>query len=427
MLSACKKSNSTSDSALYPSDIKIINGNWQLGNANIVLPDTIVIAITPKKIGDAKYYSYYFDSRFGSNGTITSFDTIIGGIYYIKAVWQLSNSNLPQTTTLYLFGNCNSPYFNNCKPIDSITISTRMSQEWIQVFANDPSTGGPGYFSDIHFNSTNSGIIVGSYYKSGMLQTSDSGNTWQTLTSPRNDYYIASFSNTDTGLLIVTNNYAYFTDDGGKTVYQPVSWTPPFVGDMSSSDYFMQNRNIIYSVGRQGGIAKTVDAGQTWSIYNGFNSINWLYSITCTDPNNCYACGEVGRVIKTNDAGITWTGYTAMFNFNLRKIYFWDKNTGLAGGEHGALLRTIDGGNNWTIVKTNLAGTIVCIQFFSADTGYIVTSNGDIAKTMDGGWTWSILAYGNLGYFQGYNKIIFRDSKVLFALAGQSIYKFSLP
>src|SRR5580704_12553825 len=108
MLSACKKSNSTSDSALYPSDIKIINGNWQLGNANIVLPDTIVIAITPKKIGDAKYYSYYFDSRFGSNGTITSFDTIIGGIYYIKAVWQLSNSNLPQTTTLYLFGNCNS-------------------------------------------------------------------------------------------------------------------------------------------------------------------------------------------------------------------------------------------------------------------------------------------------------------------------------
>ena len=93
MISGCKKSNPTSDNALSSSHMEVINGNWQLGNANVVLPDTIVIAITPKNIGDAKYYSYYFNNLFGQNGTITSYDTIIGCIYYIKAVWQLPNSN----------------------------------------------------------------------------------------------------------------------------------------------------------------------------------------------------------------------------------------------------------------------------------------------------------------------------------------------
>ena len=48
-----------------PGDIKVISGNGQLGTANIVLPDTIVIAVTPKNIGDTKYYSYYFESPYG--------------------------------------------------------------------------------------------------------------------------------------------------------------------------------------------------------------------------------------------------------------------------------------------------------------------------------------------------------------------------
>jgi photosystem II stability/assembly factor-like uncharacterized protein len=294
------------------------------------------------------------------------------------------------------------------------------NRPWVKVNGNANSV----YFRDMFFSDAMNGIAVGDF-NPGQAVTSDGGVTWNFVNTVRTDYYQLEFCNKDTGLVVVTNNYAYFTNDGGKS-FQSGPWTPPIAGHLSSSDYFMVNRDVIYSVGSPGKITKTVDGGKSWTTYAGFNFINRLKSITCPGANTCYACGEAAKIVKTSDGGNSWKEQPVLLNNNLEKVFFIDNNFGFAAGQYGALVRTTDGGNNWTIIPTRLRFDIIEIRFFNRDLGFIVSYSGEIAKTTDGGLTWQTVV-GNSYGVSSLNKAFIKDPTVAFALGNQGIVKYDLP
>lgn len=400
-----------------PKSISIISGNNQTGFPGEFLSDPIVLEIIPNNMEDLDYYSYYFQYE-GNHVNVQMHDTIIESKIYIYANWKLTSSDEKQELLFLLYEKCNG-YYKQCNKIDSILITAKLKPPWKSVFSAKNGT-----FHDIHFSDENNGVLIGELtFHSGYFSTSDGGETWKVVANNRTDLYQLSFADSDTGIVILANNWAHYTNDGGKSFYQG-EWSPPIPGHRSSTDYFMLNSKEIFTVGTKGRIAKSVDGGKTWSSYEGFSFQNVLFDIDCVDKNTCFACGEIGKVVKTTDGGVTWNEQEILINNYLKKIYFLDKNHGFAAGQFGALVRTINGGKDWEIINTGLKYTIIEIYFYNSDIGYIVSSAGEIGKTIDGGLTWELINKDN--YEVNYlNRAIFKDNTIL-GLQGGSIYKFNL-
>lgn len=403
-----------------PKNITIVSGNNQIGFPYEYLKDSIVIEITPDNIEDLTNYSYYFKSNDYYSSPY-AYDTIIESKMYVYTKWRLNTDDEPQELNFILTKKCDD-YYNKCDELDSISISANIKLPWKKIFTDASWTGNELF--DIHFSNEKEGIVVGDLgFNDGYIKTLDGGITWGSVNNNRSDLYQLSFSNPDTGIVIVTNNYAYFTNNGGQSFYQG-NWTPPIVGHRSSSDYYMFNSKEIITVGREGAIAKTKDGGKSWTTYQGFTFKNYLYDITCADDKICYACGSIGKVIKSDDGGETWEEKNLQLNENLKTIYFIDVDFGFTAGEKGALARTIDGGINWEIIQTGLRFTIIEIYFYSKDKGYIVSTSGEIGKTIDGGLTWERLNKGNYGV-SGLSRVYFKENDIL-GLQGGSIFKYEL-
>ena len=373
---SCKKKDAAPVSPpVEKGKTELLSGDGQTGMPGRPLYDTIIIKITPQKPGDEQHYTYTFTTSPG--GYVFATASLVNGIYYIKAIWTLGNDTTVQAAKFYLYADCMQ---TSCTTLDSLTIQATTARPWHAIFSD---TGTSGEFWDLHFSDAQHGIVVGNG-NTGLLITDDGGATWSYQNAIRNDFYQLAFTGSDTGIAIVTNNYAYFTNDGGRTFTQG-KWTPPITGHRSSTDYCMLNKDTIFSVGLQGYIEKSVDGGGSWKQYTAFNFINQLYSISNIGVRTLFACGEAGKVIKTTDGGDTWRELPVQLNNYLKKIYFLNTNVGFASGQYGALIRTTNGGSSWSVIKTGLRFTISEIRFFSDNTGYIVSDAGEIAKTNDAG------------------------------------------
>jgi photosystem II stability/assembly factor-like uncharacterized protein len=423
-LLGCKKNDPGKSSVDVPAkSIEVISGNNQFGYAGKTLADTIVIKVIPGSTADSSKFSYYFRyTNLQDEFSVVSV-THSNGVIYIKALWQPSSNATSASLTFYTYTNCTNTQINagNCKTIDSVKLSATIRKPWVSVYYGNQ--GGYDVLYDLHFTNTSNGIAIGE--GSGVVRTSDGGKTWAMGPPVRsdNDASLISFAGPDTGLVEITNNYAYFTYDGGQTFTQQ-PWSPPFVGDRSSSAYYMASRNIIYSVGWHGSIAKTTDGGVTW-VNNSFSFLNELYAITAIGTDTLYACGDVGKIVKTTDAGKTWKEQPIQLNDFLSCMYFITNNYGFAAGQYGALVRTTDGGATWNIIKTGLSFNIIAIRFFTNLHGFIVSNGGEIAETTDGGLTWAMRNTDNYGA-NDLNKAVIKDETTIFGVQESSIYTYDL-
>ena len=398
-----------------PLAMVVLQGNYQVGRVNADLRDTIVVKIKPADINDAVKYTYTTErnSTMGSLRVLSK--TVINGEVYVNLWWTTGAQPQQQELKLYIT-NCKPA--TSCKQLDSITVVAKIKDPWRTVYTNT------GDLRDIKFTDDNNALAVGDY-STGIVRTNDGGKTWSSTPAFRSDLYKLRFLNSTTGFVVVTNNFAYFTYDGGKTfVYE--NWTPPTIGHLSSNDFYLVNRNIIYSAGVSGSIAKTIDGGRTWQNYKGFSFINNLYGITCVDENTCYACGDIAKVVKTENGGKDWKEQEIMINNSLKTIYFLNKDFGFAAGQYGALIRTTTGGAAWDIIKTGLGFNINSIRFFNNSNGIIVSTGGEIAETADGGLTWKVIVGDNNGV-NNLEKVVIKDAKTIFGIQNRLIVKYDLP
>jgi len=308
--------------------------------------------------------------------------------------------------------------------IIGLGISIPCLSQWELIFTEDGSISRPGEFRDMHFSDSLNGIVIGDYY-TGIIRTNDGGKTWNfDNNSFRDDLYMLSFANKDTGLVIVTNNWAYFTIDGGKTFSQE-QWTVPIIGDKQSYDYHMVNRKTIYTVGSKVKVTKTTNGGQSWIPCEEFNFSNSINDITCLDADTCFACGSVAKIIKTVDGGENWEQQEVLLNNNLYVINFIDSEYGFVGGQYGVLLKTEDGGDSWITLDSHLNYNIISIHFINKLDGYVINDAGKISKTIDGGVNWTTINPNDENLYS-ISKIYFKDSTTLFALQDNNIFKYDL-
>ena len=144
--------------------------------------------------------------------------------------------------------------------------------------------------------------------------------------------------------------------------------------------------SIVYLVGQNGGVYKSVDAGATWQHLLAIDGRG--LGIDPRHPDTVYA-GGFGGVYKTVDGGRTWA---RVLEATLRSVGVHPvSGVVFGGGNGGAIWRSEDGGKTWTQPASATNGEINKWAFHAQDANiayHSAAKNRGVYKSTDGGKTW---------------------------------------
>jgi hypothetical protein len=136
----------------------------------------------------------------------------------------------------------------------------------------------------------------------------------------------------------------------------------------------------VYDHRPTGLIARTPDAGETWSV--AYKSATAIRDVQWIDGKRAVAAAQEG-LLASSDAGGRWEVVGP--RSDLCRLAFLSASSGFALDTEGRVLRTADGGTSFTAVDIGVdADDIV---FSDARHGWVAGANGIVA-TVDGGRTW---------------------------------------
>ena len=163
--------------------------------------------------------------------------------------------------------------------------------------------------------------------------------------------------------------------------------------------------NTIYAGAAAGGIWKSIDGGNSWTVNS--DSLPTLgvsaIAITKQNPNIMYFgsgdrdAGDAAGygVFKSTNAGTTWfIQNTGMGNRKVGRLIIDPNNPNvLIAACEGGIYRTVNAGANWTLV---LSGSFFKDIVFKPNNSKVVyaSNNGLIYRSMDNGITWTNLSNG---------------------------------
>ncbi|MFO7527167.1 MAG: YCF48-related protein [Ignavibacteriaceae bacterium] len=265
-------------------------------------------------------------------------------------------------------------------------------------------------YPDFFFNDTLNGWAVGgSYVKS----TIDGGETWNIDTLQGNPMlrFISQY-----------NDSIFFT--GGMKLFRSIDYGETWnqhSDPLNFTQYrtFLSINNIGFIVGNYYNIAKTTDAGETWSLV--FPNTGY-YQVHAMKYNNglIITCGS-DRVLKSTDFGNSWDS-VAVPMANYHTIYFATDSVIYISGEKGVLIKSTDRGNSFIAVSTNFINDpIFATSFSDSLNGYIITNlNPKVYRTMDGGKIFSDIT--PLGMYESAHNVYAVTNEMVIVTSDNRIY-----
>ncbi|MCY7409431.1 MAG: T9SS type A sorting domain-containing protein [Chitinophagales bacterium] len=245
--------------------------------------------------------------------------------------------------------------------------------------------------NDLSFiSSTNGWMTTGG---TGILRTTDGGNTWHKTNGPR--FYVSNIDAVNDSLVFAFGNYnSYFQ--------------PP--------------------------VYRSTDAGQTWNSITVFPSAK-LSELQMIDESPGYIIsngnGSPATVYKTTNGGLTWNPHSVGIGFDSEDrwtMFFLNANEGWVvynGGSFGSanfLYHSTDGGFTWSNIYQYIGSSydFQTVFFLNSQHGYLATNGTNYYETTDGGNTW---ASKNIPGATNYLKIFFSNSQNGWCLTMYDIYQ----
>lgn len=222
----------------------------------------------------------------------------------------------------------------------------------------------------------------------GMEYSHNAGNSWQTSTIngsyallysqffPSNQIGYASGINNNSDSVLIF-----------KTINAGQNWNliNRIEGFTVSEMYFISN-NIGFLC-TEGKIFKTIDGGINWVNKYNQNGVD-LQRIFFADNLNGYTLGYSGDFVKTIDGGETWTLYNSVLLQDdpistTSDLHFINKDTGYVtsiyvGNGVPAIQYTVDGGLSWGVSHPGTVNGLESITFFNETSGLAGGGQGEL-------------------------------------------------
>jgi photosystem II stability/assembly factor-like uncharacterized protein len=223
-------------------------------------------------------------------------------------------------------------------------------------------------------------------------RTFDGGRTWEDLHVSQNAF---AYVNESLGWCTTRLGYVQHTVNGGT------SWNDQgesFFSNYSCDFQFTDNLHGWYC--DQSQLFHSSDGGYQWIAQSNTNLYSvqkvWFYN-----QNIGWAMDRNQRVARTTDAGGTWTvGDGPGTGYDARDFCFPDIRHGWSIGHDGTVQRTRDGGTTWEALPCSTSLSLLKVSFADSLNGSVLyqTPSWDkgIMQTRDGGHSWSYAGYASL-------------------------------
>ncbi len=157
------------------------------------------------------------------------------------------------------------------------------------------------------------------------------------------------------------------------------------------------NSQVLVAVGSNGAIARTSDAGESWTTTYFKQNVEFT-GISCLHSGRAWAVGTSGIIVTSTDFGANWIEQKSGIATQLNSVYAFSDSNAIAVGVNGKIIITSDGGQTWNLQNTIISGTIRTVHFSDSSFGCLAggdfDNSGFIYKTTDGGTTWSSVFSG---------------------------------
>jgi len=195
---------------------------------------------------------------------------------------------------------------------------------------------------------------------------------------------------------------ATWTFNGPKVHYFPdASAQSVDHTNIYSFDIYAADPSILYAGGEAGGLWKTLDKGQNWTLltadvlHGAFGAVK----INPQDANVVYATTD-GKIIKTSDGGASWQTVYTENNFWGNEIYVHAANPNIVlVGSENAILRSENGGSTWTKLwntrtwgvksKPNDPNTVWAIRDTGNGADFMISTDGGGSFTPSSSVMWT--------------------------------------
>ena len=181
-------------------------------------------------------------------------------------------------------------------------------------------------------------------------------------------------------------------EDMGPTSWNATSGWNPGVGRITSIAFDAANTNHMIVGGQTGGVWRTTDGGDSWSVLTD-NLSNLVVYALAIDPldSRIYYWGSSGGVIfKSIDSGNTWNFLADIGSGNVNKIIVDPNDTKkmYCSSEGGGLFKSIDTGVTWDRIAAS-AFNGYDVEFKPGDTNTIYASGNNFYRSTNGGDSFS--------------------------------------
>ena len=157
--------------------------------------------------------------------------------------------------------------------------------------------------------------------------------------------------------------------------------------------------DILYAAGIGGGVFKTTDDGDTWTMPAQFVSHSTVILgllISPDDPQTVYAVA--GSMFKSTDGGESWRVLDEGLGFRCLAVDR-DRPLVLVGGTwDGHVYQSANSGENWTDISGNLPGDAISAVAIGARNefwvGTVNSVQGRLYHTTNGGASWTAMEIG---------------------------------
>jgi hypothetical protein len=346
-----KKMNNNNGKKVSPNNKKSISSKY------LVLGIAVLIAI----VGIAISYPYFISSNANLESTLTDKSNLLGYWHDIHGVGIFNTDTSNNDNSLYLA--THNGLYN--KKENSSWVKVGNDKSDLMGFVINPAKEGVMYSSGHPIDGGNLGFRM----------STDSGNTWQTISSVTDnpiDFHAMSISPVNNNILYGSpgGGYALFiTQDEGKT-WSSITSIPSQIVSIAADPI---DSNGVY-IGTGSGLFYNNDQGNNWKkieselIGNsvvtglGFNQNNELFAYVM--PNSKDANNENGYIIKSDASLKIWTKTNGQIP-NVKAAWKF------ASGENGemytivsqqlsenndiasSVYKSTDNGNTWILEGTN--------------------------------------------------------------------------
>lgn len=296
--------------------------------------------------------------------------------------WEAINEGIPigEGTTgyeIYSILTTGTNIFIGTSKEGRIFRSSDDGDNWSQIYASS-------VLSNITFCllSTVSGSILAGLDGTGIIRSTDNGDTWNTTSLTTNN--IRQMVQAENGdVLAVTNVGVYKTSDDGE------NWTLSNNGITTTNTYAI-HKNSFGTVFCTAGISKvykSTDNGNNWAEVGSGLPSSIIYCLNSNSSNVMYAGTLFGLYKSTND-GSTWTE-DSLDNIVINTLHFNSSDDLIVGTNNEGVFKSQQANSPFVKINDGLKNTYITAMTYGLDSIlYVGTYSSGFFKTSNFGNTW---------------------------------------